>query len=343
MSIRFIEGFDNYVKATDANRKWQIGNLGISTLQNGRDTYGKSLKFLGPHSEDAYLVTPSLGNASTLIIGFAFKDDNMPSAPFKLLSFMDLSDSQIDLYFDPSTHNFSFRRAIDDIVGTGTRLVSDNTWVYVEVKATIHSSTGSVQLKINEQSDITVTGANTQASANGHNYANTISFFKPSAYSTSYSLDDLYILDSNGSANNDFLGDMKVEALVPIGTGTNSGWTAVGDSPNWKCVVSNNATYVETSTLNAKDTYQISDLTYITNAIAGIGVNIFVKNTDGQSNHIKSVIRSGGVDNDSAASNFVNDVDFKCQTFVQETDPNTSSAWTAAALNSAEFGMKLLA
>ena len=217
-------------------------------------------------------------------------------------------------------------------------------WNYFEIRLDTGTtaSNSSCTVRMNGEEILDITGADFNDSTNliGYVNINGTDHFDPI-------YDDIYICDTNGTTNNTFLGDIKVEALFPSAAGLSSGWSVTGAANNHTAVseepVDLDTSYVSTSTVSEKDTHTFEDLTNITQDIKGMQINTWAKKTAPGTRVIKPVIHSGSTDYDQSELYLpVGDTDeYGLYTEVVETDPDTASAWTVTGVNNAEYGYKL--
>jgi hypothetical protein len=155
--------------------------------------------------------------------------------------------------------------------------------------------------------------------------------------------DDFYVCDNSGSApNNTFLGDVRVQTLLPTGAGASTQWTpSVGN--NWDNVNDapySAATYNSANAAGLRDTYAMSDVNSATDTIFGVQANLLALKTDSGSANVKHVVRSGGTDYSGADR--VLSTSLASYVAVREVDPATSVAWDNAGINAVEFGMEVV-
>lgn len=161
-------------------------------------------------------------DVDTVIVGFSMRSTSVGN--YEIL----------DLYDDQSTKQVSIYRSANDgkitanngdsteLDETAEVVFSQNVACYVEVKFVIHDTAGSVEVRVDGTTVLNLTNQDTR---NGTpTTANTLRF-GPFMY-----IDDLYILDTTGSTNNDFLGDVKVVAVLPDSDGTHTDFTP---RPEW--------------------------------------------------------------------------------------------------------------
>lgn len=338
MALRWVEGFESYSNLISYLPFRYASFVGpSSSFQPGR-AIGNALQFNGTN-----LTTPNLGNQATYYVGFAFKNVNLGASNINMpvLFIQDSGTTQVSLTFNPSTGLFSaFSGAT--LLGTGTFNLTPGFWYYIEIGVFVNATIGTVTTKVNTVTDVTFTG-NTQQSGNA--FANTMQFRGPAAVGLggSYQIDDIYILDSTGAANNTFLGDMKVEGIQVIDTGFHTAWGVnVPATPNYQAVqVLNDGLYVLSNTPGQIDTYECNGLNHITSGIAGVSAIYWTRNTDSQQHVIASLVRQGGVDY-VGPSLTVNNTAWRAYQTIWEQDPSTVAAWTVPGVGTAEFGEKLI-
>lgn len=233
----------------------------------------------------------------------------------------------------------------DKTTGTllGSAVITEppaGTYVHMECKVRLHDSTGSVIVRLDEVTILTLTGADTK---NG----GAAGVFDGIDVSVNYAagIDDIYVSNEQGSVNTDFQGAKRVELVIPTGNGTTSnGVGSDGNSTdNYNLVDDgssfNGTDYVDLAATGDKDTYVHSDSALPTgNAVAGVFVWVVAQKTDAGSRSIIPVARLSGTESDGAALPLINGT-FTAHGDVFETKPG-GGAWTVADVNNAEFGAK---
>jgi hypothetical protein len=100
------------------------------------------------------------------------------------------------------------------------------------------------------------------------------------------------------------------------------------------------STYVSDSVVGHFDLYDLCDLFYTPVSIIGISVRAFVAKTDAGGRGYKTSGKSGATSFDTAEYAPLTTFSYSTPTFYN-TDPNTGSAWSAAALNALQLGPKI--
>ena len=333
MALLFCDSFD-HLSVDLLTTKWSSLNLtgGIYT-DTGR--FGSCLKIENTFTR---MLTKSLGaNYTTLICGFAFKFTVPGSGVF--WSLLDNGSTQVDLRLTASGQLELTRNGT--VLATSTRVLEAQAWYHIQVKVTIDNTAGSVEVKVNNEVWATASGVDTQNTSNA--YANQVRLQNSDNHDPDY-FDDFWICDTSGSQCNDYLGDVRVEALRPSGAGATTQMTpSVG--ANYECVDDTtpdaDTTYVSSATAGNKDTYACGDLTSTTGTVKALVVHAYARKDDAGERTLKAVVRHGGTDYEHSDARQVLD-SYRCLSWIFETNPGTGSAWTISDVNGAEFGQKLV-
>ena len=339
MALIFCESFDHYDNTTDWTLKWGRPGVDGSVAISGTGRFGTNCLGWGGNSDnDPYL---RLAGKSTWIMGFAYRPNG--PGPYAILNFTNVagSVSHVILYSDSLGH-FYFKNGNGTAIGgVGTWVQKANVWSYLEIKLTISDSAGVAALRVNGTLDLNNTSADTQNGA-----TTTVDHFQWRSNGSGewgMSMDDLYICDDSGSVNNDFLGDIRVQRLLPSGAGNSTQWTASAGS-NYQCVddATPNADtdYVSETTAGEKDTYAFGNLTPTSGTVKGVQTVIKARKDDAGTRSIAPVYRPVSTDYDGTTVAVSDSYSYLRE--ITEVSPETSAAWTIAEINGAEFGVKLV-
>ena len=99
--------------------------------------------------------------------------------------------------------------------------------------------------------------------------------------------------------------------------------------------------YIETDTATNTDLYNYEDLTGVDQTVYGIQINTQARVTDASAKDLQNVAYSVTTLSPSATLS-VTDTSFKTFSSIEETDPATGALWLAAAVNAAQFGVKMV-
>ena len=228
------------------------------------------------------------------------------------------------------------------VIATSPAGVLDGNWHYIEVYAVIHDSTGRLTVRVDGNTVIDFTGD----TRNGGTSTNidTVRFRSGKYVSNAcvVSIDDLYICDATGAVNNTFLGDVRVQTMLPNAAGASTQLTPTGSANNWANVGEvpyNIATYNASATVGQSDLYGLSDLVAGTTSVMGVQTVAHMQKSDAGAANAKIALKSGvSTYYDITRSLGTSPTAY---TQVRETDPATSVAWTVNGANALEAGMEV--
>jgi len=368
VALKLVEGFD-WLETADLPGAYSafsdvqpVGTM-TQTIQTGRNgdkclriVPGTATNDETPNNIQGKSFSSGLAGGSTIIVGFAIKVNTFNESGFAvfagILSASGTGDSQYNILLAINSSKqivpgFRSGGAFTNFSGVGatsTVLVAGN-WYYVELKFFSHNSTGTIEICINGVSELAATGKDTLLNDNGVT-ALVIGSTIPVTTVPSIDFDDLYIADTSGSVNNDFLGDVQVKQLIPTGNGNSSQFVGSdADSTDNYLLVDDDgvpdddSTYVESPTTTNKDTYAYENLPAAVVTVKAVCVKVLGKKVDVGAADLKTVARSNGTEADSAAIGMTTSYTAKAGIF--EVDPDTSAAWLPAAVDAAEFGIKV--
>lgn len=341
MALLWIEGFEGFGDTAGLapqptgimSRKYPSINREVwFDIETGRN--GWCVEIVG--SAD-YFQTPFLTTNATLVCGVAFQ---LPTAlpttyPSNIVAFYEDANSGINIRVNTSGTIAAYRG--NTLLGTSTNSLGSNQWYYIELKVLCNNSTGTVEVKVDEASWLSLTSQDTQPGSNA--WHNAVRIGTVNATSR---FDDIYILDGSGSANNDFLGNRKVTAIDADGAGDDTDWTPSAGS-NYQNVddgdeVDEDTTYNETSTDGDQDLYTYENLPGVTASVDGVQITSEARVTAG-SMDLSNVIKTGTTVSPGTADT-ITSTSYVTLTRIEEKDPDTAAAWTPSGVNGAQFGIK---
>lgn len=338
MALRFIDSFDHYVTA-DIGKKWTAaGGLTISA-GNGRNSTS-SMRSVGT---DQASIT--LDSQATWIIGFGWRATATQSGD--ILALFDSGTTHIRVIIN-SASKITINRS-STLLATSTTSFSANTWYHLGFEFTIHDTAGVVKMWVNGVAETLtfVTGTETtQDTRNAGNASANIFAFKTTANTHDY--DDLYLLDgtdgtaAQGAANNAFLGDCRVEAIRPSGTGNSAQFTPSAGS-NFENVddttADGDSTYNASSTSGHIDSFAMANLAMSSGSVYGVQTNLWARKDDAGSVSIQPHFRINST-NYARTSVSLGDT-YLDYHVIEGKDPDTGSVWTLSGVNGCEYGYKM--
>lgn len=358
MALVFCDGFEQYSTATaftsssnqlqyvaaptNQNYGWILSAgttvIATSTANEYRTAQTGTAKGL---KISAGSLTCKLPTPGTLIVGFGFRINSL-SANANLCTFSStgLTADDWGLRFRVLTTgavDFYNESTNASIVASSTGQIAINTWYYIELKI-IFGVAGSVEARINEGTVCSQSVVDTMCGT-----TSTRCFHLSNSSTNTVCFDDLYICDTTGSANNDFLGAIGVYSLFPTANGTTNNFTAVGGAgSNYQSVntiTATTTTYVESGTSGDKELYALQDLPVSLTTVNGVMVGGRVQdvstNSQTQNFGIKtSGTEAYGANKKGTAGSWVNIT----EVFEKQADGSTS--WDTTAVNAMEAGIK---
>lgn len=341
MSLLWIEGFETFGTSNGSAPTGYLekyvtdaaSTTGI-TIEDGR-IGGKCLKVVN----NGRTFTRAFGsNKVSLVVGFGLKVASY-SITQTILTLFDGANNQINVRIVSPSGEFEIRRSGTTLATTSGAALATGVWAYIELKVTIDNSAGAYELRVNGVNVASASGVDTYNTGNvGVDRA---TFAASSSSSNAVYFDDIYICDTSGSVNNNFLGSKKVVAIYPNAAGdstqftpsTGNNYAAVDENPP-----NDDTDYVESGTSSHLDLYNFDNTSLL--SIAGVQINARVKETDGTPYSIYLVAKSGSTQSDGS-SQAIGSASYVTRSRVLETNPDTSAAWTDSEMDSAQFGVKV--
>lgn len=339
MAFRWMDGFDCYATG-------HLDEVGYSSFAGGSaiDTavsrFGTSaLKAL----DSSNSIDRLFDAQATWIVGGGFRMNGLPSGYYCPFAWLDAGTLQIDLRINSTGHLYVTRNGTQ-LGSAGSSVLAINQWYHLQFKVTIHDSTGIAEVLLNGVAEITLSGQDTKNTANAT--ADKLRMFSGSGGNANW-IDDLYVCDGTGGGTYaDFLGDLRIESILPNGNGTTS--NLVGNDGNStdnyllvdEATPNDDTDYVESSTVGDKDTYNYGALTSATGSVLGVMPMLYSRKTDAGVRSLKSVVRVSGTEEDSAAQTL--NASYLYQSDIRTTKPG-GGAFSIADVAGMEVGAKVAA
>lgn len=339
MALLFIDGFDSYATA-DLGKKWTTITAAPTISANGARGGGALTVITSDAAAKAF--TP----AASVVVGFRFKFTNSNASAKKICTLYDVATAQVDLRIN-ADGTLSVTRAGTALTGgTSVNTMSTGTFYYVEFKVTIADSISANSCKVRVDGVDWITVATSQDTKNTSNALCNVLELGPSGSLTgTYYYHDLFICDSTGSTNNDFLGDCRVDTLFPTSDGNYSQFTCSTGSSHFALVdeaTPNTSDYNSDATAGHRDSYGMGNLAALASqTVFGVQVNAAILKDDAGVRTFATFVRSSSTNADGATVGLSVSQVYISQVF--ETDPNGSIAWTETTVNAVEAGGKVVA
>lgn len=235
MTLIFADGFDLYADRNDVFKTGWAAldvSLGFST-SDGR--FGGGCLVGNTASSIVCPVLLPLG--STVIVCFAYYFNNLSNTGATFRAVVSGRTQGNTSLFSVESNNVGTLRVFGQSgvqIGTDVSSVfSNQTWHWVEVKAVVGTtnSDGAIEVRVDGNTVYSQTGIDTFNNANSvldHLY------FAGRA-GGGIRIDDVIIMDGTGSTMNDYLGDTRIDTLIPNSNGSLTDWAASSGS-QYQCV-----------------------------------------------------------------------------------------------------------
>ena len=329
MALIFADGFD----ANDLNLKWiPLGNCSA----NAGTRFGTGLSCLG--NNVGFMKRYTVGTAQ-MFMGFACYLNGSNSSMLVIFQGDNGITSNNSVVLAPNLISLKAGNNGSTLSSAFLPTYGFAAWHYIEIMETLASSGGQCQVKVDGVTVLTFTGNTLQG---GTGTTIDCTFFNLSVNAGNTFIDDLYMCDATGATNNTFLGDVRVQTLLPTGAGSSTQFSPTGSVNNWQNVddvPDSSTTYNSSSTVAQRDTYVMGQLLAGTGTIFGTQTNIHAFKQNSGSANIKAALKSSATIVYDTTQ--ILDPTNTWSAGIHQTDPNTSAAWTTTGLNAIEFGAEV--
>lgn len=337
MALLFFEGFDKYGTAAQMLQQANYGSSSSPSIVTTTPRTGRACLEMWNGQNIRFNVVPA-GN--TLIVGagvFFVGSANGSQFPIQLWA-SNAGRANISLATSPSGQ-LQLRRDAT-ILWANTDVEPAGTWLHYELKAVLdHTANGALTLRRNGQILVALTGIPTKIAATDQ--VDALRAVENLGSSQRTRLDDIYICDGTGTANNDFLGQRRVRTLLPnadlqtdwIPTPAGSNATRVGEE-----AADDDASYVAAAAAGPVDRYGLQDLPASVATVSGVRLSYRVRKQDAVPAETRCFIQSGAAV--AQGPDDAPDVTYRYFSALFPTDPATGAAWTPTAVNALSTGIQ---
>jgi len=332
MTLLFADSFSHY-SAAQGSQKY-TSNTGSFTISSGNGRY------IGDSLRGSVVATKTFDVQETLICGIAARRVSDPGTGTN--AFLEIEDEGGFLVATLNLSTGTDRKYYLEIMGVQYRSPELNgsyaDWQYLEIKLTTINKDIYFEWRLNEK----LMHSGTLSGVGAERLAGIT--VKPNNGSFAMELDDLYVCSGEGTENNDFLGDIQVEALFPNAVGTDTDWSLTGAASNHVATQDNPAdgdtSYVSSTTLAEKDVYNFDNLSLASGTVLGTQMVSYSRKEESGNRSMQLVVSSNATESNS--SDFkIDETTYKMYINATETDPDTAVAWTVSGINAAQFGQEI--
>lgn len=353
-----LEGFSGFELVNNLAVGWDPPfTLFNWTVNGGAPLPRTGAQFAQAYSEGAYAAKSYLANKATRVMGMACYFSQVNGGTSMRWSFhdgyavsADNATCQVGIGVNSSGQFVAYRgRAAGSssggtLLGTATTPLPINTWLFVEIKVTVDNSAGVVEIKVDGTTFLSLTGQDTQNTANA--YSNALAWCGGGNAGNFWrGFDDAYWLNTDGSApDNDFLGDCVVRGVIPsTGNGTHQDSTPSTGTDRGALVDEATPTasdYNQISTPGDEDSYNYP-VAGTTGTIIGLNIASLVGKSTAGTCTSRNLARISGTDYYGTTRNV--STTYGWHVDCMRVSPASGVAWTEAEINGAEFGVERVA
>jgi hypothetical protein len=348
MALVAFEGFDHYAANNPGdllNRRGALQWTGAAgSFVAGRVGSGLALQIIQGNVSAALALAQASG-----FIGFGLIIGGGTSFANFLINDFSGGSAQLGVVFNTLLNRVEVWRG--PVSGaplwvSANNVFSAGIWYYFEIGMTIHPTAGAIEIRLNGQTVLSLSGINTRASANSQ--FDGFTFFTGFATASQVlTIDDLYLCDATTGpgpyAFNSFVGDVRVATLNPIGAGGATSWTPLSGA-NWQQVAEayadGDTSYNATLTPGAQDLFAFADLPATISAVLAVQVSTSARKDDAGTHLLTQQVLSGATLASGTALSLPSGYVYLNDLWV--TDPDTAlSGWTIGAVNALQAGYVL--
>lgn len=376
MALRWLEGFEGLRHETLLARLYESSTGSVATVVGPRNNNAIQ-------SRDWKGTTPDLlagaADENTWVVGLAFRvavsgglQDAQATIPY--VSLRSAAGEQLRFEFLSANSSpakpggFYYRIRVmrgATVLAQSNEIFdatnSDLAYTYFELKATVRTGVnGSFSAKFHtrkvKNQTMTWSAANTgiNTANQGADGADRVELsLNTGADLDDLAIDDAYVVDSTGAANNDFLGELYIEALDPQSDGATVQWTLAGGAASLEDAWNEGANVqsvaeddkrVTSKTVGQIELAVMSDLLAVrTVPVVGVQTRITGKMEASGTRNIQFFYRKTTGAPAQVGGRIVTFPDTVQRAYAdtRETDPNTGLAWVVADIDGVQLGVEL--
>lgn len=342
MSIIFMDGFDSYngVPSNMLNGIYASVGSGMSLVTNIKRTGDYCLRstqatnlgsgmrrFMGKYytslGSGGAVYFSELPNTNRGIFGFA-PESLSPSAILAVGT-------------DGALHIYHQQNGII-IASSEPGIIVAGAWIHIEWKVTIDPSNGnngSIQVRVNGVTRLNLSGLNLGSNMIGF-FGLSTSFTNFGTSFTTVYFDDIYVWNTEGTVNNDFIGDCRVRTIMPNQDTSISEWSVFGASNGFDAINDpsddDDNSYLEASdNVPVTSSFNLENLPSETGAVHAVQMLAKAKKTETGVANLRFGVESDGVIQYGLTREMTTSYAYYIDVFQQ--NPSTGSNWDLSSVN----------
>jgi hypothetical protein len=342
MSLLFLDGCGEVYPTADIHKFWDDREGGVDVDPTG-GRRGTAAFNLDNFTND---VRKGFPGHETIVVGFAWKTGTLV-ANRNILSIAGHGVNHVTLQMNTGGAIRITRSGSTEIGISAGGLVSTDTWYYIEFKVKIgNSPDGTIEVHLDGATIINESSIDTLGSGVGE--AQGISFNGNGLTNDTW-IDDVYVLNIDGPAPfNDFLGDSRIDALLPDGDGFASQFDVATPSANHfenvdETAPDGDTSYNETNTPNDRDLFDFEAMPVVVGGatVWAVQMSGFLNKQDAGPASFELISRPLSTHRTASFVQFPS-TDYKYFHEILELNPETAAQWTESEIDASEFGIEAL-
>lgn len=344
MSLEHMDNWETYGIGGEAHLFDGVYAFGACSIVADPDPSGSGKPVLALTGNTNRVLRYVL-NAQVTTFGWAMRVymPNLPGPDPKIQRFYNNALQQMGYFQVIPTGQIQYVNNSGTVIGTSDLAwkLTANAWHHVETKVVFNNAAGSIEVRVDGITVLTVAGVNTVGATAGS--LAIVEMWGGPGDTTGMAVyyKDIVMWNANGVRNNDFFGTVVVVSLVPDSDTTLGAWTLTGAATGWSIL--DNVPVDDTKYLDAAfpggvgvpSQFGLTDLPIDVTSVRALQSFVRATKTDGGDGNLQTSIVSGasqanGVDRPITAA-------FTYWKDIFEVDPATGDPWTIAAANSAEL------
>jgi len=229
MAVLFFDSFQHYA-SVPITTKWNT-EFGLNGPYGGGPVISSAAGRggLGLALSHGAVVTKSLPDTNPLIVQFSFRPTVIANR--RICFFR--SEGEIQSYLQlSSAGKINVCRGDGTILGVSGNSLIANDYVYIRFRITTSNTVGAFTLYVGNTLEATASSIDTQFSTTTSNITN-FGLGDAANNSAVFHYDDILILDTTGSKNNDIINPFLVDCIFPRANGDVQAYSVVGAASHY--------------------------------------------------------------------------------------------------------------
>lgn len=347
----WAEGFDHYGTAPNGGRDamlsgaWAAFSAGTGTLpfiSNIQVRSGtRSLRFEFQNLATAEVLARRVIGAAHIVtgVGLGVYFDALPGVNkthgFALRNNLNQDIIMFTVESDGSIG--AYAGSAHTAIAASDPIIAANSWQHIEVRVVADTVVGECEVRVNERVVLALTGLNLGALG-----ATQIVYGMPGGKvgaDLDWQIDDLVVWNDDGLYNNDFIGPVRVELLMPTADTAETDWVRNTGSSDFSAINNNppdgDTTYLTGTNVSDISEFEFADSPVETFNIRAIYVPTMGKLVAAGTGNVQTSLVSGADVSLGPDQTFT--TSYSYWGGVHETDPATDLPWTKAGIDAAKL------